>query len=194
MNTILLSESKAASELVRSVLAVNKDYDLIYEATSLTELMTAQVVQPELMILCITSPDQQLLMQLKLVEERFPLPIIIFTEIEGSHAIESAIEAGVSAYVVDGLSESRLLPIIRTAIARFKHSLSMQKELNKLRITLSERKIIDRAKGIIMAQKKCTEEEAYSLLRTTAMNQNSRLALLAQNIIDTAGLLGSASR
>jgi response regulator NasT len=72
---------------------------------------------------------------------------------------------------------------------RFKQNQSVQAELNNLRTTLADRKVIDRAKGMIMAQRACTEDEAYKLLRTTAMNQNIRLAALAQNIIDAAQLL-----
>jgi len=191
INTILLSESSVSANLVSQTLE-GSEYKLVFEAEHLPALINADIQEPEMIILCITAPDEQLLGQLKTVHEQFPLPVVIFTEEEGSNAIEEAIHAGVSAYVVDGLSENRVLPILRTAIARFTQNLSMQQELTKLRTNLADRKIIDRAKGIIMAQRQCTEDEAYSLLRKTAMNQNSRLAALAQNIVDTADLLNTA--
>jgi response regulator NasT len=192
INAVLLSESDQSSQLINKVLA-GSEYRLVYEATELMALMTADIKVPELIILCVKSPDEPLLSQLTLVQEQYPLPVVIFTESDGNEVIESAIQAGVSAYVVDGLSENRILPILRTAIARFKQNLSVKKELDKLRTTLSDRKVIDRAKGIIMAERQCTEDEAYTLLRTSAMNQNMRLVKLAQSVIDSTGLLGSTN-
>lgn len=188
INTVLLSESKQSSQLVNTVLT-GSEYDLVFEATKLTALMSADIKEPELIILCITAPDEQLLSQLKLVHEQYPLPVVIFTESDGSDAIEAAIQAGVSAYVVDGLRDNRVLPILRTALARFKQSLSMQQELDKLRTTLADRKIIDRAKGIVMAQRQCTEDQAYKLLRKQAMDQNIKLATLSQTVVSASELL-----
>jgi len=192
INTILLSESTHSSQLINMALA-GSEYHLVYEAKKLMALINADIKTPELIILCIKAPDEPLLNQLTRVQEQYPLPVVIFTKSDGSEAIEPAIQAGVSAYVVDGLSENRVLPILRTALARFKQNLSVKKELNKLRETLADRKVIDRAKGIVMAERKCTEDEAYTMLRTSAMNQNMRLAKLAQSVIDSTELLNSAN-
>jgi response regulator NasT len=147
------------------------------------------LTDPQLIVINIDKPDSSLIQQLRVINQQYPLPIVIFTQDSRDDAIEHAIQAGVSAYVVDGLNENRILPILRTAQMRFKQNQSVQAELNNLRTTLADRKVIDRAKGMIMAQRACTEDEAYKLLRTTAMNQNIRLAALAQNIIDAAQLL-----
>lgn len=188
IRTVLLSESTKSSQLVNQVLA-DSDYQLVFEESRLSALMSAQIEDVELIILCINIPDDQLLEQLKLVNQQYPLPIVIFTEQDGSDAIEHAIAAGVSAYVVDGLSEQRLLPIIRTALARFQQNQQIKQELDQLRTSLADRKVIDRAKGIIMAQRQCSEDEAYTLMRNNAMTQNLRMAVLAKHIIDTANLL-----
>jgi len=142
----------------------------------------------------IVRPNQQLISQLKLISEQYPLPIVIFTDADGSDAIEQVISAGVSAYIVDGLSEQRLLPVLRTALARFELNQSMQKELTQLRTSLADRKTIDRAKGIIMDQRQCSEEQAYKLLRSRAMNQNIKLAVLAKTVIKAAAILSPVSK
>lgn len=193
INTVLVSESEASTELVHQVLQAT-DYQLIFEGIRLSDLMVASdLTDPALIIMCITTPNRHLISQLKLISEQYPLPIVIFTEADGSDAIEHAIGAGVSAYVVDGLSEQRLLPILRTALARFQQNQSMQKELAQLRTSLADRKTIDRAKGIIMEQRQCSEDQAYKLLRSRAMNQNIKLAALAKTIINAAVLLSPIS-
>jgi response regulator NasT len=193
INTVLVSEYEQSTALVQQVLQAT-DYQLVFEAISLNDLITASELRdPALIIMCIARPNQHLISQLKLISEQYPLPIVIFTEADGGDAIEHAIRAGVSAYVVDGLSEQRLLPILRTALARFEQNQQMQKELAQLRTSLADRKTIDRAKGIIMEQRQCSEDQAYKLLRSRAMNQNIKLAALAKTIINAAVLLSPIS-
>lgn len=189
VNTILISDSSVSSELLEAVLLEN-DYKFIFNGTDLKHLLQQDTLsEPELIVLNMDRPEEGLIDQLRVINEQYPLPIVIFTKDDRDEMIEHAIKAGVSAYVVDGLAENRVVPIIRTAMARFEQNQSMQKELKELKTTLADRKVIDRAKGLIMKQRQCSEDEAYKLLRTTAMNQNIRLAALAQNIIDAAQLL-----
>lgn len=191
INTIIVSELPMATELLKHVLLQN-DYQITFEATSLPQLLsTRTLIEPELIIIILESTELSLLNQIKIINEQYPLPIVIFTNDDSDDAIEYAIESGVSAYIVDGLNEHRILPIIRTARARFNQHQAMQQQLKELRTSLADRKLIDRAKGLLMVQRQCSEEVAYKLLRSTAMNQNIRLANLAQNIISAAELLDS---
>ena len=106
-----------------------------------------------------------------------------------SAAIEAAVEAGVSAYVVDGLRKDRVKPIMEMAISRFNAFSRISTELEQTKSALEERKVIDRAKGILMKRKSLSEEEAYALLRATAQNEKKKIAEIAQSIITAAELL-----
>lgn len=188
INTIVVCDDTESFDLLKQVLETSS-YDIVFHGAALKQLLIEpELDKPELIIISIASAYDGLIEQLKIINKQYPLPIVIFTQDDSGGTIEHAISAGVSAYVVDGLSEKRIIPILRTAIARFDHRQLMQQELDDLRTTLAERKIIDRAKGLLMEQRQCSEDDAYKLLRTTAMKQNIRLAKLAQHIIDTASL------
>jgi len=104
--------------------------------------------------------------------------------------IEKAVEAGVSAYVVDGLKKERVKPILDMAISRFNAFSRLTRELEQARSELEDRKIIDQAKGILMKSRGLSEADAYALLRSTAMNQNRRMIDIAQSLVTAADLLG----
>jgi response regulator NasT len=104
--------------------------------------------------------------------------------------IADAINAGVSAYVVDGLNPARVKPVLDVAVARFNQFQALNDELGRAKASLAERKIIERAKGILMQQKKLSEEEAYRALRRAAMEQNRRIAEVAEYLVSAARLLG----
>ncbi len=97
-----------------------------------------------------------------------PRPVVMFSDDNDSHSIQQAIAAGVSAYVVDGLDDRRIKPLMDVAIARFREYQALKDELTRVQNTLEERKIIDRAKGVIMQRRNCDEESDYRLLRKTA--------------------------
>ena len=104
--------------------------------------------------------------------------------------IEKAVEAGVSAYVVDGLKKERVKPILDMAISRFNAFSRLTQELEQARSELEDRKIIEQAKGILMRTRNLSEADAYALLRSTAMNQNRRMVDIAQSLVTAAELLG----
>jgi response regulator NasT len=120
-----------------------------------------------------------------------PLPVIVFTSDSDPEHIRSAIRAGVSAYIVDGFSPERVNPIIAVAVARFGELQVLRRELVKVQGKLSERKLIERAKGVLMKSRNLDEDEAYRALRKEAMARNLRLADVATQIIMVAGLLGA---
>jgi response regulator NasT len=116
-------------------------------------------------------------------------PIVCFTESNDRQRMHAAIQAGVSAYVVAGLSAERVKAVLDVAIARFQVEQKLRDELEETRNKLAERKIIERAKGLLMERQQCSEDEAYSRLRRLAMDKNLRLAEVAQRMLDVADLL-----
>jgi response regulator NasT len=116
-------------------------------------------------------------------------PIAMFVDRSDQAAIEAAVDAGVSAYVVDGLKRERVKPILDMAISRFNAFSRMTRELEEARSELENRKLIDRAKGILMRTRGMSEADAYALLRKTAMNQNRKISEIAESLITAAGLL-----
>jgi len=190
IKTIIISESDDATNLLKKVLGQG-DYQVIFAGESLNYLLqTPGLIEPELIIVILEKTDASVLSQLKIISEQYPLPIVIFSQDGSDDVIEDAIAAGVSAYVMDGMNEHRILPIIKTARARFKQQQTMVDQITSLQTDLANRKVIDKAKGIVMAQRDCTEDEAYKLLRSSAMNQNIRLSELSKNIISSAALMG----
>jgi response regulator NasT len=118
-------------------------------------------------------------------------PIAMFVDRSDSAEIEAAVEAGVSAYVVDGLRKERVKPILDMAISRFNAFARLTRELEEARSALEDRKLIDQAKAILIKSRGISEAEAYGLLRKTAMNQNRKIVEIAQSLITAAGLLES---
>jgi response regulator NasT len=117
-------------------------------------------------------------------------PIVLFTQDDDMSHVGAAIAAGVTAYVVAGLAPERVKPVLDVAMARFQHEEALKRELADARAELSDRKVIDRAKGLLMNRQGLSETEAYARLRKTAMDKGLKLADVAQRILDVADLLG----
>jgi two-component system, response regulator / RNA-binding antiterminator len=146
-------------------------------------------LQPDVIVIDLENPNRDLLESMFQLSRSVKRPIAMFVDRSDSSMIEAAIDAGVSAYVVDGLRQERVKPILDMAIGRFNAFSRMERELAEARSELADRKVIDRAKGIMMKSRGVSEEEAYKLLRTTAMNQNRKIAEIAQSLVLAAGLL-----
>jgi len=146
-------------------------------------------LQPDVIVIDLENPNRDLLESMFQLSRSVKRPIAMFVDRSDSSMIEAAIDAGVSAYVVDGLRQERVKPILDMAISRFNAFSRMERELAEARSELADRKVIDRAKGILMKSRGISEEEAYKLLRTTAMNQNRKIAEIAQSLVLAAGLL-----
>lgn len=148
-------------------------------------------VAPDVIIMDLGSPERDRLESMLQVSRASGRPTVIFVDRSDRAATEAAIEAGVSAYIVDGLKKDRVKPILDMAVMRFNAYARLQRELEEARSALAERKTIDRAKGILMTSRGLSEDAAYALLRKTAMNQNRRIADVAQGLVLAAGLLTS---
>jgi response regulator NasT len=148
-----------------------------------------QRLMPDVIIIDTESPDRDTLEHICLVSESEPRPIVMFTDERDAGKIREAVRAGVSAYVVDGLAPERIRPIIDAAVARFQEYHALKDELRQANARLAERKLIERAKGILMNSRRLTEEQAYRTLRRLAMDKKLRLAAVAEQVISIAELL-----
>ena len=148
---------------------------------------------PDVVLMDLGSPSRDTLEEMLVVSRALARPIAMFVDQSDDAMIGAAIDAGVSAYVVDGLRKERAKPILDLAIRRFNAFARMRTELDEARTALAERKTIDRAKTILMENRHLSEADAYALLRSTAMNQNRRLADVAEALITAHSLLGGAS-
>jgi len=144
--------------------------------------------QPDLIIIDLESPYRDYLEDLITINRENPRPIAMFVAQEDNTLIAEAIETGVSVYVADGLSPKMVKSILQIAIVQFGKFRKLQEELEKSKSALVERKMVERAKGLLMAHKGLTEEEAYRFLRKMAMDQNKRLAEIAESILSLAQL------
>ena len=144
---------------------------------------------PDLVLIDAGNPSRDVLEDLTLASAPMERPVAMFVDQSDAALTQAAIEAGVSAYVVDGLRAERIKPILDAAIARFHMMQKMRVELAETRRALDERKVIDRAKGILMRARGIGEEEAYGLLRKAAMDQGKKLAEIAQALVMATDLL-----
>lgn len=146
-------------------------------------------LEPDVIVIDLENPDRDQLEHIFQVTRAVRRPIAMFVDTSEPESIEAAVDAGVSAYVVDGLKKERVKPILDMAISRFRAFSRLTDELEAARNELAERKAIDRAKGILMKSKGLTEPEAYDLLRKTAMNQSRKIIEVAESLIIASGLL-----
>jgi response regulator NasT len=144
---------------------------------------------PDVVLIDVDNPTRDMLEELTLASGPLERPVAMFVSGAASGLAQAAIDVGLSAYVVDGLRPERLRPVMDTAIARFRMMRQMRTELAEARRALEERKVIDRAKGLLMKAKGIDEDAAYMLLRRTAMDQGRRLAEVAEALVTASGLL-----
>ena len=144
---------------------------------------------PDIVLIDIDNPSRDMLEELTVASGPLERPVAMFVSGSAGGLAKAAVEAGMSAYVVDGLQADRVKPVMDTAIARFQMLRQMRVELEETRRALEERKLIDRAKGLLMKAKGLPEDEAYALLRKTAMNRNRRVADVAEALVTASGLL-----
>ncbi|WP_137895980.1 ANTAR domain-containing protein [Ramlibacter sp. 2FC] len=147
-------------------------------------------LQPDMVIVDAESEARDTLEHVVMATRDARRPIVMFTNDSDTRHVKDAVAAGVSAYVVAGLAPERIRPILDVAMARFQHEQALRAELAEARTELQDRKLIDRAKGLLMQRQGLSEQAAYDKLRRTAMDKNLKLAEVAQRILDVADLLG----
>jgi two-component system, response regulator / RNA-binding antiterminator len=159
----------------------------IEETTNL--LSRIYSIDPDVVLIDLENPSRDVLEQMFQVSRAVKRPIAMFVDQSDTASIQASVDAGVSAYIVDGLKKERVKPILDLCISRFNAFARLQAELDRTRTALEERKVIERAKGILMKVRQLSEEEAYALLRKTAMNENRKIAEIAQSIVTASELL-----
>ncbi|WP_028136358.1 ANTAR domain-containing response regulator [Bradyrhizobium japonicum] len=146
-------------------------------------------VDPDIILIDLENPSRDVLEAMFQVSRAVKRPIAMFVDQSDSASIQASVEAGVSAYIVDGLKKERIKPILDLCVSRFNAFAKLQEELERTKSQLEDRKIIERAKGILMKVKGLTEDEAYVLLRSTAMREKKKIGEIAQSIITASEML-----
>lgn len=165
-------------------------YRHLIHLSATTGLVAAiEAHDPDVVVIDLEDPSRDALADMFLVSRHVRRPITMFVDQSDSASIEAAVEAGVSAYIVDGLKKERMQPILQACISRFNAFRKLREELDEARSQLEDRKMIDRAKSIVMRMKGLSEEEAYALMRRTAMNEKRKLADIARSLITAAEML-----
>lgn len=186
---LLLNDTeKPISELRDALQAAGHDVRVASGTRALLKAVETQ--QPDVVIVDVDSPSRDTLEQLALVHQYAPRPVVMFSADGDEQLIRAAVGAGVTAYIVDGLSPARLHPIIQVALARFEQQAGLRRRLDEVQQKLEDRKLIDQAKGLLMDKRSMSEADAYAVLRRQAMQQNLKLADVARRVIAMAELLG----
>lgn len=146
-------------------------------------------IQPDVIIIDMESPDRDTLEDMSRMSRDQPRPTVMFVDRSDSDSIRAAVHAGVSAYVVGRLSPERVRPVLEVAIARFSEFQALRRELETAKSDLEERKVIERAKGVLMKSRRIGEDDAFRLLRKMAMDRKMRLAAVAREVLAAAELL-----
>jgi response regulator NasT len=191
MRVLLVDDTPDRASALKEALSAMEGVEVACTLESALEL-SGQVLEhkPDIVLIHTDSPSRDVLEQLAAVSSSAPRPVVIFTGDAQDNVIRAALQAGVSAYIVDGLAPARLDPIMRVAVERFTADQKLRAELQDTRTQLADRKAIERAKGILMARRGLSEDEAFSALRSHAMERGIRLGEVARQLIDASTLLG----
>jgi response regulator NasT len=190
MRVLVVDDSPERTAVLREGLE-RAGYEVVATLASPLELLRAvDAVQPDAIIIDTESPSRDVLEHVVMISRDQPRPIVMFASDDAPDTIREAVRAGVSAYIVDGLEVARVKSIVEVAVARFDEFQNLRAELAEANLKLSERKLVDRAKGILMKSRGMSEDEAYQALRRMAMDKGKRLGDIAQQLIDMADLLG----
>ena len=189
LRVMLVDDTQKDVSLLKEALDA-AGYEVVAEERSpATLLERVGAVRPDVIIIDTDSPSRDVLEQVVIVSRDDPRPIVMFTDDGNSDTIQAAIKAGVTAYIVAGMQPERLKPILQVAQARFEADRALRDELKTAQGRLAERKIIEKAKGVVMQQKQISEDDAYRLMRKLAMDRNVTLFELAQQLLNVTQLL-----
>jgi two-component system, response regulator / RNA-binding antiterminator len=182
LSILVIDENRIRASIIEAGLrdAGHEHVTIIRDVTGIATRIAE--IEPDVIFIDLENPNRDMLENMFQLSRAVKRPIAMFVDRSDTASIEAAVEAGVSAYIVDGLRKERVKPILQMAISRF-NAFSPRTELEN-------RKLVDRAKGILMKSRGLSEADAYALLRKTAMNQNRKISDIAQSLVTAAGLLG----
>jgi response regulator NasT len=190
LHVLLIDDNSVRASIIEEGLR-EAGHERVTIITDMRQLLR-QIVEadPDVIFIDLENPNRDVLEQMFQVSRSVHRPVVMFVDQSDKASTEAAIDAGVSAYVVNGMRKERVKPILDMAISRFNAFHRLREELDRTKQALDDRKVIDKAKGILMKSRGITEEEAYALLRKTAMNESRRVADVARGLITAAKLLG----
>jgi len=189
LSILIIDENRLRASVIEAGLrdAGYTDLTVVHDVVGIARRIAD--IEPDVIVISLENPNRDMLENMFQLSRAVQRPIAMFVDRSDQAAIEAAVEAGVSAYVVDGLKRERVKPILDMAISRFNAFSRMARELREARSELENRKLIDRDKGILMSTRGLSEADAYALLRNTAMNQNRKISEIAESLITASGLL-----
>lgn len=190
LSILVIDENRARAAIIEAGLreAGHVRITLVHSIAGIARRI--EEAAPDVIVIDLENPNRDMLEDMFQLSRAVRRPVAMFVDRSDSESIAAAVEAGVSAYVVDGLKQERIKPILDMAISRFNAFARLARELQEARDELESRKIIDCAKRLLMTRRRMSEEEAYALLRKTAMNKNRRIVEIAQSLVTAADLLG----
>ena len=189
LTVLVIDENAIRASIIEEGLreAGHRRVTVVHEVNGIARIIES--LKPDVIIIDLENPNRDMMEHLFQLTRTVGRPIAMFVDRSDTASIEAAVDAGVSAYIVDGLKKERVKPILDMAVSRFNAFSRLQRELADARNALEERKVIERAKGIMMKMRGLSEEEAFALLRQTAMNEKKKLSDIAQSVVTAAGLL-----
>lgn len=189
LRILIVDESAVRAAILEDGLR-EAGYGNVLRISDRTNLLSRiYAIDPDVIIIDLEDPSRDVLEQMLQMSREVKRPVAMFVDQSDTSMIEAAIDAGVSTYVVGSLQKERVKPLLDLTISRFNAFARLKAELDQAKSALAERKLIDRAKGILMKAKGIDEEAAYQLMRRTAMNEKKRIAEIAQSIITAAEML-----
>ncbi len=189
LSILIIDENRIRASIIEDGLR-EAGHEHVSVITDVSEVgRTIGEIEPDVVVVDLENPNRDMLEHFFSLSRVLSKPVAMFVDKSDGQSIEAAMEAGVSAYVIDGLKKERVKPILDMAISRFNAYSKLTRELEEARSQLEDRKVIDQAKGILMRTRGMDEDEAYQLLRKTAMNQNRRMVDIAQSLITAAGMM-----
>ena len=191
MRVLVVDESPERADILREGLR-RAGYEVSASLSSPVALLSSiEQLRPDVIVIDTESPSRDVLEHLVVVTQHTPRPVVMFSSDGAPATIRDALRAGVSAYVVDGMDPNRIRAIIDVAVAQFEDFQRLREELAEANLKLAERKLIERAKGLLIKHRNLDEQAAYALLRKFAMDRKLKLSQVAQQLIDGADLLGA---
>jgi two-component system, response regulator / RNA-binding antiterminator len=194
LSILIIDENRIRASIIEAGLreAGHDHVTVIHDVAGIARRIAE--IEPDVIVIDLENPNRDMLENMFQLSRAVKRPIAMFVDRSDQASIEAAVDAGVSAYIVDGLRQERVKPILDMAISRFNAFSRMARELEQVRSELEGRKLVDRAKRILMKSRGLSEQDAYALLRKTAMNQNRKISEIADSLVTAAGLLGPEER
>ena len=186
---VIVGESPIRAAILQEGLREAGYTEVVHIREMQSLLARIHALDPDIIVMDLENPSRDTLEQMFQVSRAVRRPIAMFVDQSDAASIQASVDAGVSAYIVNGLKKERIKPILDLCVSRFNAFANLQDELDRTRTALEERKVIDRAKGILMKMKGLNEDEAYVLLRSTAMREKKKIGEIAQSILTASEML-----